>query len=110
MNPFPCERDVGHARSAFRSTFERVPYRFLDSALILLMLAGIEPGEAMQVLNDPRPRWPVPMAHPSGLPMLAIWGRTRTGRPLVSAYYLTCRSAYDLTCRSVFGELWSYSS
>jgi hypothetical protein len=56
-----------------------VPYRWLPQALLLL--AGIEPYEVMQVLYAEQ-RMPVP-AYADGIRVLTIWGRTKKGRPLV---------------------------
>jgi hypothetical protein len=47
--------------------------------------AGIEPHEIMQVLEGER-RWPrAAVSATNGLRPLTIWGRTRTGRPLMVA-------------------------
>ncbi len=50
--------------------------------LLLATLVGIEPDEVCQVLAGFHPRWPRPVLA-GGLPMLAVWGRTRQGRYLV---------------------------
>jgi hypothetical protein len=57
----------------------RVGYEWLP--LLLQTLVGIEPSEVLQVLQKGR-RWPRP-AVGDGIPMLAIWGRTRAGRYLI---------------------------
>jgi hypothetical protein len=51
--------------------------------LLLARLRGIAPHEVMQVLEDERPRWPRPALASRGIPVLAIWGRTRAGRRLI---------------------------
>ena len=50
--------------------------------LVLAMLRNIEPYEVMQVLHEGR-RWPRPAVGRSEVKMLTIWGRTRSGRPLI---------------------------
>jgi hypothetical protein len=67
--------DLGNT-AVVRSTvgYEWVP-------LLLQTLVGIGPAEVRQVLEGDR-RWPRP-AIGDGLPMLAIWGRTRNGRYLI---------------------------
>jgi hypothetical protein len=47
-------------------------------------LQGIEPGEVLQVLNADR-RWPRTAVSDTGMQVLTVWGRTRTGRPLLVA-------------------------
>jgi hypothetical protein len=47
-------------------------------------LRGIEPGEVLQVLNADR-RWPRTAVSDTGMQVLTVWGRTRTGRPLLVA-------------------------
>lgn len=47
------------------------------------ILAGVEPYEVMQVLLGPGRRLPRRVRSPHGLAMLAIRGRTTTGRGLV---------------------------
>jgi hypothetical protein len=49
-------------------------------------LAGIEPYEVRQVLEDKR-RWPRPATGTAGLRVLTIWGRTLAGRALIVAVY-----------------------
>jgi hypothetical protein len=49
-------------------------------SLLLAMLRGIEPYEVRQVLEDKRPRWLRRAVGAGGIPVLAIWGRTRGGR------------------------------
>jgi hypothetical protein len=56
-----------------------VSYEWLDIALDRLL--GIEPHEAHQVLSAKR-RLPVPGISTEGIPVLAIWARTNTGRAL----------------------------
>jgi hypothetical protein len=56
-----------------------VGYEWLDLALERLL--GIEPHEAQQVLAAKR-RLPVPGISTEGIPVLAIWARTNTGRAL----------------------------
>ena len=56
-----------------------MPYRWLPQALLLL--AGIEPYEVLQVLYAEQ-RMPVP-AYADGIRVLTIWGRTKKGRPLI---------------------------
>lgn len=55
-------------------------YRWVAAALAALV-SGIEPGEVMQVLAADR-RLPVP-GTARGVQVLAIFGRTRAGRPLL---------------------------
>jgi uncharacterized DUF497 family protein len=60
-----------------------VPYEWLPTAFTVLVLAGIEPYEVMQVLNG-HSRRPVPVLDPAtGLKLLNIYGRTNAGRLLV---------------------------
>ena len=47
-------------------------------------LRGIEPGEVLQVLNAER-RWPRTAVSDTGMQVLTVWGRTRTGRALLVA-------------------------
>lgn len=70
-----------------------------------LSAAGIEPHEVMQVLNGER-RWPRPATSSStGLPALTIWGRTRTGRPLlVAVRALSGRDWEIVTARALTPE------
>lgn len=56
-------------------------YRWALGALARLARAGIEPFEAMQVLAYGR-RWPRRAHSPIGV-VLTVWGRTKTGRPLL---------------------------
>jgi hypothetical protein len=51
---------------------------------VLDKLEGIEPHEVSQVLAA-RSRWPRPAVGVGGTRVLTIWGRTRTGRPLMVA-------------------------
>jgi hypothetical protein len=62
-----------------RRTLAGVGYEWLDIALERLL--GIEPHEAQQVLAAKR-RLPVPGISTEGIPVLAIWARTNTGRAL----------------------------
>ena len=57
-------------------------YEWLGPALE--SLSGIEPGEVNQVLAAAR-RWPRPALGENNLSVLTIWGRTRSGRPLIVA-------------------------
>jgi hypothetical protein len=61
-----------------------VPYEWDDWALAALV--GIEPYEVWQAL-DARRRWPRRATSVTGIPVLAVWGRTIAGRPLVVAVY-----------------------
>jgi hypothetical protein len=61
-----------------------VPYEWDDWALAALF--GIEPYEVRQVLEAKR-RWPRRATSASGVPVLTIWGRTATDRPLIVAVY-----------------------
>jgi hypothetical protein len=56
-------------------------YRWMPG--LFAILDGVEPDEVMQVLDGPDRRWPRPTTGPRGLPMLALLGRARTGRPIV---------------------------
>ena len=47
-------------------------------------LRGIEPGEVLQVLNTDG-RWPRTAVSDTGMQVLTVWARTRTGRPLLVA-------------------------
>jgi hypothetical protein len=49
-------------------------------------LVRIEPYEVRQVL-DATDRWPRPGIGTAGVSVLTIWGRTRTGRPLIVALH-----------------------
>jgi len=60
--------------------------------LLLQALKGIEPYEVRQVLEEGR-RWPRP-AVAQGIPVLAVWGRTRTGRHLIVVLRAT-ESSHD---------------
>lgn len=59
-----------------------MPYEWLHTAFAVIAVRGIEPYEVLQVLYGPSRR-PVPVRSPIGLPFLDIWGRTKTGRPLI---------------------------
>ena len=61
-------------------TLGRVGYEWLST--LLAALVGIEPYEIRQVLEEGE-RWPRPAVSDVGLRLLAVWGRTRTGRPLI---------------------------
>lgn len=61
-----------------------MPYEWDDWALAALF--GIEPYEVRQVLEAKR-RWPRRAISAAGVPVLTIWGRTATGRPLIVAVY-----------------------
>lgn len=50
---------------------------------LLAMLTGIEPYEVRQVLGDPRPRWPRRALGAGNIAVMTVWGRTRSGRPLI---------------------------
>lgn len=51
---------------------------------VLDRLRGVEPYEVSQVLTAQR-RWPRPATTDTGIQVLTIWGRTRTGRALLVA-------------------------
>jgi hypothetical protein len=51
---------------------------------VLDKLQGVEPHEVTQVLTA-KSRWPRPAIGFAGIRVLTIWGRTRTGRPLLVA-------------------------
>jgi hypothetical protein len=60
-----------------------VGYEWLSAGLDALR--GIEPYEVQQVLRASR-RWPRPGRDPvTGVEILTVWGRTRTGRGLLVA-------------------------
>jgi len=59
-----------------------VPYEWEEWALRALV--GIDPYEVRQAL-EAKQRWPRPALAKSGVRILTIWARTRTGRPLVVA-------------------------
>jgi hypothetical protein len=95
--------DLG--RSASRSTLSDVPYEWLPTAFTVLVLAGIEPYEVMQVLNGDGRR-PVPVVDPAtGLRLLNIYGRTSGGRLLVvtvrlaGGFVMRIVGARDMTVR-----------
>jgi hypothetical protein len=52
--------------------------------VVLDKLEGIEPHEVTQVLAATS-RWPRPAVGLGGVQVLTVWGRTRTGRPLMVA-------------------------
>lgn len=60
------------------------PYEWEEWALA--GLKDIEPYEVRQVL-DARARWPRPALGAGGKPVLTLWGRTDSGRPLIVAVY-----------------------
>jgi hypothetical protein len=68
------------------------PYEWAPGALERLP-EDLQPHEALQVLAPERPRLPIP-GEARGFPVLALFGRTRTGRPLA------------VVCRQVEGMLW----
>src|SRR5690348_16466202 len=72
-----------------RRTLVGVGYEWLDIALERLL--GIEPHEAQQVLAAKR-RLPVPGLSTEGIPVLAIWARTNTGRALSVVVRRSARS------------------
>ena len=47
-------------------------------------LRGVEPHEVMEVLGASR-RWPRRATGPGGVQLVAVWARTRRGRPLIVA-------------------------
>jgi hypothetical protein len=49
---------------------------------LFAVLTDVEPGEVMQMLGGAGRRWPRRSIGPHGIPVLAILGRTRTGRPI----------------------------
>lgn len=60
-----------------------MPYEWLPTAFAVLVLAGVEPYEVMQALYGSNRR-PVAVVDPeTGLRLIAIYGRTKAGRPLV---------------------------
>ncbi|MFI5891870.1 hypothetical protein ACIA5D_17340 [Actinoplanes sp. NPDC051513] len=61
-----------------------MPYEWDDWALAALI--GIEPFEVRQALDAKR-RWPRRAAGANGVPVLTVWSRTATGRPLIVAVY-----------------------
>jgi hypothetical protein len=61
-------------------TLEHVGYEWVST--LLAALVGIEPYEIRQVLEE-GDRWPRPAVSDVGVRLLAVWGRTRSGRPLV---------------------------
>lgn len=77
-----------------------MPIEWLPDALDRLT-GDVEPYEVSQVLNG-RLRRPVPVAR-HGVRLLTIWGRTRTGRPLVVVLRLRhgSRDAWILAARQM---------
>jgi hypothetical protein len=67
-----------------------VGYEWLEIALE--RLRGIEPHEVNQIIAAKR-RLPVPGHSADGIPVLAIWARTNTGRPL--AVFIRQISRFD---------------
>jgi hypothetical protein len=61
-----------------------VPYEWEDWALAALI--GIESHEVRQVL-EAKWRWPRRAISANRVPVLTVWGRTATGRPLIVAVY-----------------------
>jgi hypothetical protein len=61
-----------------------VPYEWEEWALSAL--TGIDAYEVRQAL-EAKHRSPRPVADRSGVQVLTIWARTRSGRPLVVAVY-----------------------
>ena len=61
-----------------------MPYEWDDWALAAL--AGVDPHEVRQVLEGAR-RWPRRAVSADRVPVLTVWGRTATGRPLIVAVY-----------------------
>ena len=49
---------------------------------LFAVLADVEPGEVMQMLGGTGRRWPRRAVGPHGIPVLAILGRTKAGRPI----------------------------
>ncbi|MET7396289.1 hypothetical protein ABZS66_22685 [Dactylosporangium sp. NPDC005572] len=49
---------------------------------LMAILNGVEPHEVIQALDNPH-RWPHPMRDQYGRAFVAIWARTRTGRPVI---------------------------
>lgn len=79
-----------------------MPYEWLQEAFRDVAAHGVEPYEVVQVLGYRR-RLPKPHRHPTGgVPVLAIWGRTATGRPLaVFVRLLANREALILGAREL---------
>lgn len=80
-----------------------MPYEWLPTAFAVLVLAGIEPHEVMQVLYGANRR-PVPVVDSvTGLRALNIWGRTAAGRPMVvtvrlaAGFHMRIVGARDMT-------------
>ncbi|MEV4343069.1 hypothetical protein AB0J83_01120 [Actinoplanes sp. NPDC049596] len=63
-----------------------MPYEWEDWALAALL--GIEAYEVRQAL-DARGRWPRRAVSATGVPVLTVWSRTASGRPLIVAVYQT---------------------
>ena len=61
-----------------------MPYEWEDWALAALI--GIEPHEVRQALDAKR-RWPRRATGAAGVPVVTVWSRTATGRPLIVAVY-----------------------
>jgi hypothetical protein len=72
------------------------PYEWAPGALERLP-EDIEPYEALQVVADDRPRLPVPGAA-GAFPVLAVFGRTRTGRLLA----VVCRDLGEMNWQVLF--------
>jgi hypothetical protein len=62
---------------------------------LLAVLIDVEPGEVMQMLEGGGRRWPRPATGPNGIPVLAILGRTKSGRPI--AVYVRQDDGLDYT-------------
>lgn len=56
-------------------------YEWLPFALAALR--NVEPHEVMEAINGAL-RWPRRAAGPGGMPVVTIWARTRSGRPLIT--------------------------
>ncbi|BCJ40164.1 hypothetical protein GCM10010168_30220 [Actinoplanes ianthinogenes] len=63
-----------------------MPYEWDDWALAALL--GIEQHEVRQAL-EARRRWPRRAVSATGVPVLTVWSRTASGRPLIVAVYHT---------------------
>jgi hypothetical protein len=70
-----------------------VVYKWLPGRFAILL--DVEPPEVLEVLDDTARRWPRRHVGPGGLPLLAIFGRTKLGRGLI--VYLRHDEGFDWT-------------